>query len=484
MTQTAGRPHFAIVTGSLVASVVALYFGTGLHPIWWLTWLAPLPLLLIAPRISFWLTAAASLIAAFAGGMNMWHYFRHDLGIPLLVVVIFTLLPACMLACGVLLFRWCALRGALARATLIFPAFWICVEFLTASVSIHSTYGNLAYNQMDFLPILQIASVTGIWGISFCVLLFSATIAVICSVPGQAARKKLLASSVAVFLIGVLAFGEWRLHATRPASSVTVAVIASDLPEDRMPTTQEDTLRVLRDYSAQAKTLSTRHVQAIVLPEKIGVVHEAYLSQVDSLLSDTAAGTQAAVVAGLVRYDSSGSWNEARIYMPGGSAPLTYEKHHMLPPFESQFTVGTSRTVLQQPSGIWGVTICKDMDFPKLSRDYGLDGTGLLLVPAWDFDADGWLHGRMAILRGVENGFSIARAPRHGILTVSDDRGRILAERPTNAEPFVTLLAQAPVHHETTLYARWGNWFAWLCVALLLWSMPSGRKQPNGIVPQ
>jgi apolipoprotein N-acyltransferase len=99
----------------------------------------------------------------------------------------------------------------------------------------------------------------------------------------------------------------------------------------------------------------------------------------------------------------------------------------MLPPFESKFTVGNSRTTLQQPSGLWGVIICKDMDFPGLSREYGRDGVGLLLVPAWDFDADGWLHGRMAILRGVENSFSIARAPRHGILSVSDSRGRVLA---------------------------------------------------------
>ena len=51
----------------------------------------------------------------------------------------------------------------------------------------------------------------------------------------------------------------------------------------------------------------------------------------------------------------------------------------------------------------------------------------LLLVPAWDFDVDGWLHGRMAILRGVESGFSIVRAPKQGILTVTDDRGRVLA---------------------------------------------------------
>jgi apolipoprotein N-acyltransferase len=139
----------------------------------------------------------------------------------------------------------------------------------------------------------------------------------------------------------------------------------------------------------------------------------------------------------------------------------------MLPAFESQFTVGTERTSFDEPSGRWGATICKDMDFPKLSRQYGNDGVGLLLVPAWDFNVDGWLHGRMAILRGVESGFSIARAPKQGILTLTDNRGRVLAEAATNSAPFVSLLARVPVQHESTLYARWGDWFAWVNVAFL-----------------
>jgi apolipoprotein N-acyltransferase len=97
-----------------------------------------------------------------------------------------------------------------------------------------------------------------------------------------------------------------------------------------------------------------------------------------------------------------------------------------------------------------------------------------LLVPAWDFVADGWLHGRMAILRGVEDGFSIARAPKQGILTVSDDRGHVLAERASSAAPFATLVASVPVVNQPTLYARSGNWFPLLDLPvafLLLFSM-------------
>ena len=54
MASNPDRPHFGIIAGSLITSALALYYGTGLHPTWWLTWLAPLPLLLIVPRLSLW----------------------------------------------------------------------------------------------------------------------------------------------------------------------------------------------------------------------------------------------------------------------------------------------------------------------------------------------------------------------------------------------------------------------------------------------
>jgi apolipoprotein N-acyltransferase len=114
------------------------------------------------------------------------------------------------------------------------------------------------------------------------------------------------------------------------------------------------------------------------------------------------------------------------------------------------------------------------MDFPGLSRQYARDGAGLMLVPAWDFVADGWLHGRMAILRGVEDGFSIARAPKQGILTVSDDRGRVLAEQVTGAVPFATVVGSVAAPNQPTFYDRFGNWFPLLdlpVAILLLFSM-------------
>jgi apolipoprotein N-acyltransferase len=224
---------------------------------------------------------------------------------------------------------------------------------------------------------------------------------------------------------------------------------------------------LLRDYAAHAEGLAGQGARVVVIPEKIAVLLDSDLPEADLLLHSTAAKTGALIVVGVIHPTTGAKWNEARLYFPDGTI-RTYEKHHMLPVYEGALTVGTERTEWHEPSGLWGITICKDMDFPQLSREYGNDGVALLLVPAWDFGVDGWWHGRMAILRGVESGFSIVRAPKEGILSVSDNRGRVLAERSSDSSPFANLVASVPVQHEITVYDRLGNWFGWLNVAFLV----------------
>jgi len=103
-----------------------------------------------------------------------------------------------------------------------------------------------------------------------------------------------------------------------------------------------------------------------------------------------------------------------------------------------------------------------------MGRSYAARNVQLLLVPAWDFEADGWLHSRMAIMRGVESGFAIARAARDGALTLSDDRGRVLAEAPSNLDADANVIGTLPLRDTHTLYSRWGDWFAWLDLAALI----------------
>ena len=221
--------------------------------------------------------------------------------------------------------------------------------------------------------------------------------------------------------------------------------------------------------------MAAQGAQVIVIPEKLSVAVDPLLGEIDSFFKEAASADKTTIVVGLLHITDGVRLNEARVYSPGNAGVITYEKHHMLPAFESKLRPGTTRTLVPQPSGLWGIAICKDLDFPALSRQYGRDGIGLLLVPAWDFADDDWLHNRMAVMRGIESGFSIARAAKEGLLTISDDRGRVLAERTSASAPFATLVASTPVRHDQTLYAQFGDWFAWLNIGLLLGIFASMR---------
>jgi apolipoprotein N-acyltransferase len=448
----------------LSLSALLFFLGTGLSPLWPLTWLAPIPVLWIAPRVSAGEAFFVAVAAHALGGLNEWSYSRTVL--PTWLVASILLFVACFFGLAVLFFRSRILRGKLWQAALIVPAFWVAVEYIVAITSVHGTFGDISYSQMDFLPILQIASVTGIWGISFCIFLFAATVAALLSV-GSLPAKAPLAIGVFVLLACVLGFGVWRL-ATTPKNSPTVkvALIASDEAGNLHPATLEQEQLVYGRYAEQMKALAAQGVQVFVLPEHSGPVTNASQSEFDRLLGQMARQAGAYVTVGIDRSVPTATWNQERLYSPDGSFVASYNKHHLLPHWENE-TPGTQRTVVSQPSGKWGMEICKDMDFPRLSRQYSQDGVGLLLVPAWDFVDDGWLHGRMAVLRGVESGFSIARSAKLGLLTATDDRGRILADRNTLSVPFATVIATIPVRHDATIYSRFGDWFAWLDIVLL-----------------
>src|SRR5215471_11467324 len=164
----------ALVALCLTTSAALFFLGTGLAPVWAFTWLAAIPVLYLSPRVSareaFFIAVAAYAL----GGLNEWSYSRTVL--PTWLVAAILLAAACVFGAGALLFRGQILRGRFWQAAMIFPAFWVTVEYLIAITSVHGTFGNVSYSQLNFLPIVQIASITGIWGISFCIFLFAATI--------------------------------------------------------------------------------------------------------------------------------------------------------------------------------------------------------------------------------------------------------------------------------------------------------------------
>ena len=456
-----------LVIGAGLASAAFAYLGTGLHPIWWLLWLAPVPVLAVAPRLRGGAAFLLSSVAWLIGEMNQWNYVTHEIELPLQIIVLFFVVPSVVFGFGVLFMRSFLRRGSLFLASLAFPVYWVAYEYLTEIASPHSTWGNLAYTQMNCLPIIQIASITGVWGISFIVFVFAGTIAALLSGVGKPWKRRVLAVAVGALVCALFLFGKWRLQSNPAVQSVAVTLIAKDVPMSVYLSTEEQALKLLHEYADEVRRATPAGTQAVVLPEKIGRVGESALAEVDALFSSTATATHAAIVFGLVRRTPSAAFNSSRFYSPDGTLEANYDKHHLLPGIEPEKS-GDKRVLVNQPSGYWGLQICKDMDFPKLSREYAAEGANLLLVPAWDFNLDRWLHARMAVLRAVENGFALARSARNGLLTLSDNRGRILAEAATMPGRFQSITGKVNVLRGVTFYTRTGDWFAWLCIAMFI----------------
>jgi apolipoprotein N-acyltransferase len=459
-----------------LATAVMVYFGNGLDPLWPLMWFAPLPVLLFSLRCNGWAAAVTAVIAMLLGGLNLWSYYTKALGIPSLFWV--TLLSTSIaLAAVVLLFRALVLRGAVWSALLAPPALWVTFEYARYLTWPHGSANSLAYSQLQFLPFLQLASVTGPWGMTFVLLLFPTAIALGLYLRATSPRLALRVVGTAVgVLAAVLVFGTVRL-AVPQTQVVKVGLVVSDVKDNgTVADPGPDTERLFSDYARETEKLATNGAQAIVIPEKLGVTLEGKSDATDATLQSVATRTKATVVAGVVHVSLAAKYNEARIYVPG-LAVQRYDKEHMLPPFESPLTPGTSLVTLQRGQQKWGVAICKDMDFTSPARLYGEAGVGLLLVPAWDFVVDAAFHGHIAVMRGVEDGFSIARAARTGFLTVSDNRGRILGEVRSSATPFATLLVGVPTQHSVTVYQYLGDWFAWISLALLVFGLLPLRRR-------
>ena len=88
--------HIAVALVALVLSAAAFYFGTGLHPIWSLTWFAPLPMLLMAPRLSRWTAWSLAFAAFLLGALNVWSYDR--IVTPLWLTIFILIVPSLVFA--------------------------------------------------------------------------------------------------------------------------------------------------------------------------------------------------------------------------------------------------------------------------------------------------------------------------------------------------------------------------------------------------
>lgn len=455
----------ALVTGGLLAQVY------GLHPLWPLAWIAPIPLLIACYGASRVMALFLGLLAGLLSTGGMFAYLL-SLGGPVPLAIVVSLKAVCWGAMAL------AARGAVQRlpnlaAAFVFPASLAAIETASAQFSPHGSAGSLAYSQMDFLPAIQSAALGGAPAVAFLIALFASAVSL------ALWRRDLVAAITPVLIVGAaLAWGWTRFPAqSAPSESRTlrVAALADDQFNDQgIPHAWRP---VWSAYAPQIERAAANDHRIVLLPEKIAFLSEQERDAAVGVFSALARQHDIVIVAGFDVAVGDKRYNRAYVFRPDEET-IAYDKRHMVPGFESYFALGTGPLTFERGSARLGVAICKDMDFPELGRNY--PGARLMLVPAWDFGVDRWLHSRMAILRGVENGYTIVRSARDGVLTVSDRYGRVIAERPSAAH--AVLEADAPLGAPgPTLYERIGDAFGWACAALFVllfgWSLMPGKTE-------
>lgn len=443
----------------MLASGALLASAYGLHPWWPAAWLAPIPLLLVAfavsARAAWWLACGAGLL----GGLGIARFYLDVM--PPALVVAATLTRALVWGLVVVLTRRIVLGSAHWTRVFVFPVLLAAVETLVAAVSPHGSAGSLAYSQMDALPVIQIASLAGAPGIVFVVSLAAALVAVEIDRWRRGGPAGLLAPLLVLAV--ALGYGAVQLATAGMPTTVRVGLAALDV---RPGAVTGD--KPWGAYERAIDTLAERGARIIVLPEKIDTVEEAAVTALQRRLGGLAEYYGVHLVAGVTVVTGSRRDNRAWLFTPAGTVAADYAKQHLIPGIEAAFTPGRMDAIQVSGAEVSGVAICKDLDFSHLGRRYGAKGTQLMLVPAWDFRRDDWQHARMAMLRGVESGFTVVRAAKDGLLTVSDRYGRVHAQVPSVERRMTLLVADAPRDGAPTPYAYRGDVIGWLCVVLAL----------------
>jgi apolipoprotein N-acyltransferase len=438
----------ALLSGALfLASLDIGTFGP-------LALIAPVAVLVYALSAPRWQSvAAAAFVARTIGALGLvWAY--HDV-LPPIALALWILGHAVGFALIILVMRWIARRAPLWAALTSFPLLATACEFLFGLVSPHGSFGAIGYALVDVLPLLQLASIGGLAALAFCAGLFAMTCAMAVVQP-RAWRALAFMGGAPILLAAV--FGFWRLNEPYDAHK-RVALIAIDAISGRASARNIDAAEIMNGYTTAVRAIDG-DADFIVLPEAVFSSSPASSAAVETPLQDAANAVGAPVIAGFDEALADGRQvNSAVIFTPEAPAQR-YIKRRLIPGLDVGYATGSSVFV----DGANGVAICKDFDFPAMIREYGEREVTLMLAPSWDFGADGRLHARMAVVRGVENGFALARAATNGRLTLSDRYGRVVAEAVTSRDDVTVLAADIGVRSGGTPYARYGDVFAWIAV--------------------
>ena len=372
-------------------------------------------------------------------------------------------------------------------STLLFPLAWTSMEYTLSLFSPYATFSSLAYTQYGNLPLMQLASITGIWGIVFLVTWLASVINWVWESGFfhiQCVRAVRIYGTI-IFL--VLLLGGVRLALLAPEdSTVRIASITrspdySSRLHDAVYLRDKQAVSIrerdhLLELSARAAQLGAKiifwqeYAVAYIDDENAFVEPGRELARKENIYLGMAFST----VARNDRGEPAGPGEAAvlpenKIIMiePSGEIAYRYAKANPVPGEGITPGDGQIRSVLT-PFGRIASVICFDLDFPDYVRQAGNDDIDILLAPAFDWKEICPLSTYLTVFRAVENGFSLVRAAGYGLSIGVDYYGQVKS----TADYFTTndriMITDLPTSGVPTLYSVIGDLFAWLSLAALV----------------
>lgn len=454
----------------IAVSAICYFIAIRFIDLWPIALFAPMPMLAAAFAAPSWRRALlCAFIPIFVGCFGLWSAESFFLSTFFFITAYAAL--SLIVSGLVLIARAAARRWSNAGAALVFPILYAALSFVFSRTTYDGTWADPSYRMDGFLAILQLASITGIWGIVFAMTLPASGIAFAWyRLESGKPWRGPTAVALGIFA-AVLIFGFARLATAANRPTVRVAMIASDHEIRYSRTTDESKAAdLLTFYASQIPKAAAQGAQVVVLPEKIVGVTADDRAALQKILSGAASASHVWLIAGVNEIGSTPNSNAAKInaawtFSPDGVFVGEYHKHYFVTGFEAGYQSGNRIDVMDAPWGKTGVAICKDLDYPWFIRGYGARDTTVMFVPAWDWvGPNAVMHERMATVRGVENGFAMARSAKTGFVTAHDAYGRILASSSTFAADPAMVVADIPLGPGTTLYSHLGDWFGWLCI--------------------
>ena len=489
------QPALAVVSGLLLFLSFPKY-GNGM-----IAWVAVVPLLFALSQASakegFKLGFLAGLVAHV--GILYWiaivvvqyGYLPLYVGIgAMLLLAAYLSFYTAIFSMGVVILRQ---RGI--PLVLSAPLLWTILEYLRSQLFTGFPWENLAYSQYLFRNIVQIADITGIYGISFAIVMLNVVIHDL--LRGNGRKRTLFCETavVCVLLAAMLGYGQFRIGAIeklcRNAKSLDVVLVQGNIDQNIKWNAlyQEKTIDIYRSLSLES---GISRGGLIVWPETAAPFYFQRPDALQKRVLDVAKTTGATLLLGSPSYgEEQGNvyyGNSAFLVSPDGSFSNKYDKVHLVPygeyvplrrwfPFIGKlvagigdFRPGNGYKPLQSNEGRLGVLICYEGIFPEASRDYK-QGHAELLVnitnDAWFGDSSApYQHLSMTVFRAIESRLSLVRAANTGISAFIDPTGAIIFKTPTFAR--TVLKGSTKLIDEKTFYAAYGDQFVYLCFVALI----------------